>query len=146
VGLVGDEMDNKWAQKAALKGSIFDRPLSWSDLEILLVKPPLMRASQAKWDSADTGRFAHSILWYFGSSLKAKMRTEVLFALCRGFYLNIALLDCILVDFELLKIWCVCVCRWLWDSGPLNVALWKIPVEEVMCREVLHGPSLEGLG
>jgi hypothetical protein len=25
---------------------------------------------------------------------------------------------------------CVCVCRWLWDSRPLDLALWKISVEK----------------
>jgi hypothetical protein len=71
-----------------------------------------MRAWQAKWVCADTSRFAHSIFpnvtlrpWF-----RAKRRREVLFALRQGFYLDIALFDRIFVDFELLKIWCVCMC------------------------------------
>jgi hypothetical protein len=46
---------NDRARQATLEGTIFDRPLSLSDFQ------RLMRAWQAKWDSADTGRFAHSI-------------------------------------------------------------------------------------
>jgi hypothetical protein len=44
--------------------------------------------------------------------------------------LDIALFDRIWVDFELLKIWCVClkvkIRSWLWDSRPLDMSLWKI--------------------
>jgi hypothetical protein len=36
-------------------GSIFDRTLSSSDFRSL-VRPALMRALQATWDSADTGK------------------------------------------------------------------------------------------
>jgi ribonuclease HI len=43
----------------ALEGTIFDRPLSSSVFQSL-ARPPLTRAWQAKWDSADTGRLAHS--------------------------------------------------------------------------------------
>jgi hypothetical protein len=60
VGLVGNELDNERARQAALEGSILDRPLFSSDFQSL-ARPALMRAWQAKWDSADTGRFAHSI-------------------------------------------------------------------------------------
>jgi hypothetical protein len=96
-------------------------------------------------------------MWHFGPGLKAKRRREALFALCQGFYLEIALFDRISVY--------VCVCGWLWDSGPLDLALWKILVgktsshwcacraeckywdlhswcvciDEVVCREVLLG-------
>jgi hypothetical protein len=54
-------------------------------------------------DSAITGKFAHSIfpdLTHFDPGLRAKRRREALFALCQGFYLDIALLASILVDFE----------------------------------------------
>jgi hypothetical protein len=47
---------------------------------------------------------------HFGPGLRAKWRIEGLYAMCQGNYLDIALFDRILVDFELLKIWCVCVC------------------------------------
>jgi hypothetical protein len=46
-------------RQAALEGYIFDRLLSSSDFQSL-VTPALMRAWQPKWDSVDTGRFAHS--------------------------------------------------------------------------------------
>jgi hypothetical protein len=85
----------------ALEGSIFERPLSTSDFQSL-ARLTLMRAFQAKWDSADTGRFAHSIfqIRHLGPFLRAKRRKEPLFALCQGFYLDITLSDRILVDFE----------------------------------------------
>jgi hypothetical protein len=60
VGLVGYELVDERARQVALEGSIFDRPLSPSDFQNL-ARPTLMRAWQAKLDSADTGRFAHSI-------------------------------------------------------------------------------------
>jgi hypothetical protein len=44
----------------ALKGSIFNRPLSSNDFQSL-ARPALMMAWQAKRNSADTGWFAHSI-------------------------------------------------------------------------------------
>jgi hypothetical protein len=50
VGLMGNE----------LVPDMFDRPLSSSDFWSL-ARPALMRAWQEKWDSADTGRFVHSI-------------------------------------------------------------------------------------
>jgi hypothetical protein len=57
---VRNELVYERAQQAALEGSIFDRPLSPSDFQSL-TRPAFMRAWQTKWDSADTGRFAHSI-------------------------------------------------------------------------------------
>jgi hypothetical protein len=59
-----------------------------------------MRAWQAKWDSADTGRFAHSIFPNVTLRFWFKRRREVLFALLQGFYLDFALFDRISVDFE----------------------------------------------
>jgi hypothetical protein len=56
VGLVRNELANERARQVALEGSIFDRPLSSSDFQSLA-----KRARQAKWDSADTGRLAHSV-------------------------------------------------------------------------------------
>jgi hypothetical protein len=82
-----------------LESTIFDRPLSSSDFQFL-ARPALMRAWQAKWDSAVTGRFAHSIFpdvtprpWFEGQKEERS----------QGFYLGIALFDRILEDFELLK-------------------------------------------
>jgi hypothetical protein len=102
---VGNELVDERARQAALEGSIFDRPLSPSDFQSL-ARPAFMRAWQTKWDSADTGRFAHSIFpdvvqsWHFGPGLRARRRGEALCALCQGFYLDIALFDRISVDFE----------------------------------------------
>jgi hypothetical protein len=41
--------------EAPLEGSIFDRPLSLRDFQSL-ARPALIRAWQAKWDFADTGK------------------------------------------------------------------------------------------
>jgi hypothetical protein len=60
VGLVGNELVDERARQVTLEGSIFDRSLSASDFQSL-ARPALMRAWQAKWGSADTGRFTHSI-------------------------------------------------------------------------------------
>jgi hypothetical protein len=60
VGLVGNELVDERARQVALEGSIFDRSLSSNDFQSV-ARPALMRAWQAKWDSADNGRFAHSI-------------------------------------------------------------------------------------
>jgi hypothetical protein len=59
VGLVGNELVNEQARLVALEGFIFDKPLSPSDFQSL-ARPALMKAWQAKRDSADTGRFTHS--------------------------------------------------------------------------------------
>jgi hypothetical protein len=112
-------------------------------------------------------------IWHFGPGLRAKRRREALFALCQGFYLDIALFDPILVDFEFLKIWCVCVCvqvimrQWTtWfdtvkDSGWKNIVLlmrlprwiWVLGSPFVICVHWRSGvpwsvawTSLEGLG
>jgi hypothetical protein len=50
VRLVGNELVDDQARQTALEGTSFQS----------LARPVLMRAWQAKWDSADTGRFAHS--------------------------------------------------------------------------------------
>jgi hypothetical protein len=63
VGLVGNELVDEQARQAALEGFIFDRPLSSSDFQSL-ARPALIRTWQAKRDSADTGRFTHSIFAY----------------------------------------------------------------------------------
>jgi hypothetical protein len=52
LGLVGNELVDERARQAALEGSIFDRLLSSSNFQSLDI-PALMRAWQAKWDSAD---------------------------------------------------------------------------------------------
>jgi hypothetical protein len=51
VGLVGDELVDERAREVALEGFIYDRPLTPSDFQSL-ARPALMRAWQAKWDSA----------------------------------------------------------------------------------------------
>jgi hypothetical protein len=61
VGLVGNELVDGEARYASLNGSIFDRPPSPSDFQSL-ARPVLLREWQRKWDLADHGRFAHSIL------------------------------------------------------------------------------------
>jgi hypothetical protein len=61
VGLVGNELVDGEARYASLNGSIFDRPLSPCDFQSL-ARPVLLREWHKKWDLADTGRFAHSIL------------------------------------------------------------------------------------
>jgi hypothetical protein len=60
VGLVENELVYERARQTALEVSIFDKPLSSNDYQSL-TRPALMRAWQAKWDSADTGRIAYSI-------------------------------------------------------------------------------------
>jgi hypothetical protein len=50
------ELVDERARQTALEGSIFDNPLSSSDFQ-RLARPGLMKAWQAKWDSADTGKF-----------------------------------------------------------------------------------------
>jgi hypothetical protein len=61
VGLVGNELVDGEARYASLNGSIFDRLLSPCDFQSL-ARPVLLKEWQKKWDLADTGRFAHSIL------------------------------------------------------------------------------------
>jgi hypothetical protein len=120
IGLVGNELVDDPAQQVALEGTIFDRPLSSSNFQSL-ARPALMRAWQAKWAPADTGRFTLSV---FPDVKLRPSGKKGLYALFQGFYLDIALFDCTSVDFELLKIWCVCVCvcvcNWLWDSRSLD--------------------------
>jgi hypothetical protein len=58
MGLVGNELVDERARQTVLEGSIFNRPLSSSQS---LARPALIGAWQAKWNSADNGRFAHSI-------------------------------------------------------------------------------------
>jgi hypothetical protein len=57
---MGNELVDERAWQAALEGSIFERPLSPRNFKSLAL-PALLRAWQAKWDSADTGTFTHSI-------------------------------------------------------------------------------------
>jgi hypothetical protein len=61
VGLVGNELVDGEARYAALNGPIFDRPPSPCDFQGL-ARPVLLREWQRRWDLADNGRFAHSIL------------------------------------------------------------------------------------
>jgi ribonuclease HI len=97
VGLVENELVDERARQAAVSSGEFQS----------LARTALMRAWQAKWDSADTGRLTHSIfpdVTLPPGLSQAKRRREVLFALCQGFNLDIVLFNRILVDFELLKI------------------------------------------
>jgi hypothetical protein len=68
VGLDGNETVDERARHAALNGAVFDRPLPPVDFQGL-ARSVLLRKWQGKWDAADTGRFAHSIL------LKVSLRT-----------------------------------------------------------------------
>jgi hypothetical protein len=85
-----------------LEGTIFGRPLSLSDFQSL-ARPALMRAWQAKWDSADTGRFAYYFFpyvtlwpWFEGQKEERRVVDTVSRVL--------SLFDRILEDFEWLKI------------------------------------------
>jgi hypothetical protein len=49
------------ARHAALNGAVFKRPLPPVDFQAL-ARSILLRDWQRKWDAADTGTFAHSIL------------------------------------------------------------------------------------
>jgi hypothetical protein len=60
VGLVGNELVDEQVRQAALQGSIFDGPSSSSDFQSL-ARLASMKAWQAKWYSAVTGRLVHSI-------------------------------------------------------------------------------------
>jgi hypothetical protein len=87
VGLEGNEIVYERARHAALNGAVFDRPLSPVDFQCL-ARPVLPRDLQGKWDAADTGRFAHSILprvslqpWFEGH--REDSRTGDLFPLSR---------------------------------------------------------------
>jgi hypothetical protein len=73
-----------------------------------LARPVLMKTQQAKWDSADQ---VGSLILFFQMwrCERRRRERERLYALCQGFYLDIALFDRILVDFEWMKLWCVCV-------------------------------------
>jgi hypothetical protein len=59
---LGGKLTGRWSGTTGGIGRLHlrDRPLFSSDFQSL-ARPALMRAGQAKWDSADTGRFAHSI-------------------------------------------------------------------------------------
>jgi hypothetical protein len=59
--LEGNETVDEWAWNVALKGVVFKRPLLPVDFQGL-ARSLLLRKWQWKWDTADTGRFAHSIL------------------------------------------------------------------------------------
>jgi hypothetical protein len=61
VRLVKNELVDEEVRYASLNGSIFDRPLSPCDFQSL-ARPVLLKEWQKKWNLADTGQFAHSIL------------------------------------------------------------------------------------
>jgi hypothetical protein len=71
------------ARYASLNGSIFDRPPSPCDFQSL-ARPILLREWQRRWDLADHGRFAHSILprvllrpWFEGQKEERSFVTSV---------------------------------------------------------------------
>jgi hypothetical protein len=57
VGLEGNELVDERERHAALNGAVFERPLPPVEFQGLA-----RSVLQGKWDAADTGRFAHSIL------------------------------------------------------------------------------------
>jgi hypothetical protein len=106
VGLVGNKLVDERARRAALEGFLFDRPLSSNDFQSL-ARLALMRAWQAKWDSANTGSFAHSIFpnvtlwpWFEGQKEKRSFVCTVSRVLSGHWTMDIALFDRISVDFE----------------------------------------------
>jgi hypothetical protein len=83
VRLGGNEMVDGEAWYASLNSFIFDRLLSPCDFQSL-ARPVLLRDWQRKWDLADTGRFAHSILprlslrlWFEGQKEERSFVTSV---------------------------------------------------------------------
>jgi hypothetical protein len=61
VGLEGNEILEERARRAALNGAVFEIPLPSMDFQGL-ARFVLLKEWQGKWDAADTGRFAPSIL------------------------------------------------------------------------------------
>jgi hypothetical protein len=61
VGIEGNKIVDEQARHVALNGAVYDRPLPPVDFQGL-ARSILLREWQEKWDAADTGRFAHSIL------------------------------------------------------------------------------------
>jgi hypothetical protein len=61
VGLECNEIVDERARHAAFNGAVFERPLPPVDFQGL-ASSVLLREWHGKWDAADTGRFAHSIL------------------------------------------------------------------------------------
>jgi hypothetical protein len=59
--LEGNEIVDERAQHAALNGAVFEGPLLSVDFKGVS-RSVLLKERQEKWDAADTGRFAHSIL------------------------------------------------------------------------------------
>jgi hypothetical protein len=57
VGLEGNEIVDERARHAAFNGAVFERPLPPLDFQGVARYVLL-----GKWDAADTGRFAHSML------------------------------------------------------------------------------------
>jgi hypothetical protein len=83
VGLMGNELVDDRARHVALEVNIFDSSLFSSDFQIL-ARPALMRAWQTKWDSTETGKFAHSIApdvtlrpWFEGQQKKRRFVSTV---------------------------------------------------------------------
>jgi hypothetical protein len=83
VGLEGTEIVDERARNAALTGFVFDRPIPSMDFQGL-ARSVLLREWQGKWDAADTGRFAHSILpkvslrpWFDGQAEDRKFVSTV---------------------------------------------------------------------
>jgi hypothetical protein len=80
VELEGNQLVDERARDVELNCTVFERPLPPVDFQGF-ARSVLLRECQGKWDAADTGRFAHSIL--FDPGLRVKGRTAKLFPLCR---------------------------------------------------------------
>jgi hypothetical protein len=83
VGLVGNELVDGEARYGSLNGSILERPPPPCDFQSL-ARPVLLREWQGRWDLADHGRFAHSILprvslrpWFEGQKEERSIVTSV---------------------------------------------------------------------
>jgi hypothetical protein len=88
VGHEGNEIVDKRARHAALNGVVFDEPLPPMDFQGL-ARSVLLREWQGKWDAADTGRFAHSILpkvslrpWFDGQAGDRKFVSRIMSGHC----------------------------------------------------------------
>jgi hypothetical protein len=79
-----NELVDERARHAPLNGAVFDRPLPPIDFHGL-ARSVLLREWQRKWDAADIGRFAHSILpkVYLRPCFEGQGRTGNLYPLYR---------------------------------------------------------------
>jgi hypothetical protein len=124
VKLEGNEFVDERARHAALNGAVFEELLPPEDFQGL-VRSVLLREWQEKWDAADTGKFAHSILLKDSWTLVwgSKGGQEICFHCVENnvwtLYRPITLVlieDC----------WGSDMFEGIWNSGPLDMALRKI--------------------